>query len=464
MKWCLLCLVMLITVNPAVAQPERYELGRRLMAFETTWDEVPDAAARKRALKDLPQVTTLFFAFKLGEAGRVLDLAAHALKSDTPPAADALRARSIYAEPESRLLDGAATELSVVVKPFFPTDGGTKAVTVRLRVGTGETVSATTETFPVTLRVPLIHLKGGGIDTELSLTTTVGTETHRTAIGVSRVEKRAERIAGLEKAAARRPAFTTIEQATVRDRAKLLAGLAEGDAAETNIPAARLLAEAEAMTDGKAVFTPDKRGQFWMSAPLGAKKTAPLRVFVPKGLDASKPVPVVFALHGAGGSENLFFEGYGAGRIVKECEQRGWVLVATRSGLGFGTAPPLADVLEQLGTRYPLDAKRVFVVGHSMGAGQTIAVVQKHPKLFAGAAALGGGGAVRDTSAFAALPVFVGVGGKDFALGGAKSLHKSLTAGGAKNAVYKEYADIEHMVIVREALPDVFAMFDRAAK
>ena len=91
-------------------------------------------------------------------------------------------------------------------------------------------------------------------------------------------------------------------------------------------------------------------------------RTAPLRVFVPKGLDASKPVPVVFALHGAGGSENLFFEGYGAGRIVKECEQRGWVLVATRSGLGFGTAPPLADVLEQLGTRYPLDAKRVFVV------------------------------------------------------------------------------------------------------
>ena len=34
-------------------------------------------------------------------------------------------------------------------------------------------------------------------------------------------------------------------------------------------------------------------------------------------------MPVVVALHGAGGSENLFFEGYGAGHIVTECRKRG---------------------------------------------------------------------------------------------------------------------------------------------
>lgn len=463
MRRPLALLALVAAATPAVAQPERYELGRRLRAFETAWETAPDPAARKRALADLPQVTTQFFSFRFGDAGRTLDLAAHALTSDAPLPADARLARSLFPDPETRFLDAAATELNVVVKPFYPVDGAKLPATVKLQFGDAAAVSATADKFPLTVKVPLPPLKGRGSDTELSLTTTVGAESHRVAVLVSRVESRAARVAELATAAARLKAFATIEEATARDRARLLADLAENPA-ETDIPAARLLAEAEAMLDGKPYFTPQKPGQAWLSVPLGEKKTAPLRVFVPKGLDVSKPVPVVFALHGAGGSENLFFEGYGAGHVVKECERRGWFLVATRSGLGFSTAPPVPEILADLSKRYPLDAKRVFVVGHSMGAGQTIGLVQKHPKFFAGAAALGGGGGVRDASAFAALPVFVGVGDKDFALGGAKALHKSLVAGGAKAAAYKEYAGVEHMVIVREALPDVFAVFDRAAK
>ena len=73
---------------------------------------------------------------------------------------------------------------------------------------------------------------------------------------------------------------------------------------------------------------------------------------------------------------------------------------------------------------------------------------------------MGGGGRVRDTKAFAELPLFIGVGDKDFALGGARSLKKTLLDGGAKKLTFKEYPDLEHLVIVREALPDVFKMFD----
>jgi len=63
------------------------------------------------------------------------------------------------------------------------------------------------------------------------------------------------------------------------------------------------------------------------------------------------------------------------------------------------------------------------------------------------------------------VPVFVGVGAKDgLALAGARALNKALDIGGAKKLTYKEYPDVEHMVIVREALPDVFAFFDAAAK
>lgn len=457
-------LVLIAAASPVVAQSERYELGRRLRAFETAWDATPDPVARQRALKDLPQVTTQFFSFRFGEAGRTLDLATHALKSDAPLSADALLARSLFPDLESRFVDADQKQLSLVVKPFYPVAGATMPVTVRVRVAGGTEVTATADTFPVTVTVPLPPPKGRGSDSELSLVTTAGKEEGRVVVWVSRAMRRTGRVAEIRLASDALLKFTTIEEATARDRHRMLADLVEGNVAETDIPAARLLAEAEALRDGKPYFTPDKPGQFWLSVPLGDKKTAPLRVFVPKGLAAAKPVPVVFALHGAGGSENLFFEGYGAGHIVKECEKRGWFLVATRSGLGFNSAPPVPEILEHLSKRYPLDAKRVFVVGHSMGAGQTVGLVQKHPKLFAGAAALGGGGSVRDASAFASLPVFVGVGDKDFALGGAKALHKSLVSGGAKAAAYKEYAGVEHMVIVREALPDVFEMFDRAAK
>ena len=99
-----------------------------------------------------------------------------------------------------------------------------------------------------------------------------------------------------------------------------------------------------------------------------------------------------------------------------------------------------------------------------LGAMQTIELVQKYPGAVAAAAALGGGGTVRDAKALADLPLFVGVGDKDgIALAGARGLNKALAAGGAKKLVYKEYANVEHMVIVRAALPDAFDLFDRTA-
>src|SRR5262249_47326689 len=158
---------------------------------------------------------------------------------------------------------------------------------------------------------------------------------------------------------------------------------------------------------------------------------------------SKKPVPVVFALHGAGVDENMFFESYGAGRIVRECEKRGWVLVAPRGGLS-PDGPPVVKLFDKLAERYPLDRKRVFVVGHSMGAAQAIS--QAADGKFAAVAALAGGGKVTKPAAFAELPVFVGVGEKDaLALSSSRALAKSLTASGAKSVISKEYPGVEHL-------------------
>lgn len=449
--------------NPADIPALRYELGQRLKRFEAAWEKQSDPVARQRAIKHIEKLTQQFFSFQWGEVGRSLDRATFALGSDIEPALSRQWAWSLYAVPETRVVDGGAKELAVTIKQFYAVKGDVpKGLEVQLWFTNKQITKLTPKEFPLAVKVPLPPLgEFAGLDRKLYFMVEAGKELRHTALGISQIANRDTRLEALKKGVAGFDAIDSIEKATARDRSILLADLAKGTVPETDLPAANLLANAEEMLGAKPVYTFAKPGQFWLSAPTEAKKSTAVRVFVPRGLDEKKPVPVVVALHGAGGSENLFFEGYGAGHIVTECRKRGWFLVAPRSGLTFASAPPVPAILDRLAKRYPLDLKRVFVVGHSMGATQTLQLVQKHP--FAGAAALGGGGIVNDEKEFASLPLFIGVGEKDtLALTTARGLNKSLVASGAKKVSYKEYP-VEHMMIVREALPDAFALFDRVA-
>ena len=441
----------------------RYELGRRLKHFEAEWGKVTDPAARKRAVAELEKVHPQFLSLRFAEAARTLDRAAHFLQSEKPMTADEEWPTGLIAVPAARLIDGGEKELEVTVRHLYPPKGEPPArLAIDLRVGPAAAVGVKWGRAPATVRVPLPPADDRTPDRTLTLTVTAGERTRRSAVGVSAVAGRVARFLAVKASKAAEP--DSIEGATARDRYGLFRDLLDGTVPETDLPVGRLVAEAEALADHGPVFTFDRPGRFWLSVPLGGKKTAPVRVFVPKGLDPTKPVPVVVGLHGAGGSENLFFEGYGAGFAVKECEKRGWVFVATRGGLDFLGAPPVAEVLDQLAGRYPLDPKRTFLIGHSMGAAQAVRLAQQHPGRFAAVAALGGGGRVTAPKAFAELPVFVAAGEKDFGLGMARALNKVLTAGGAKAVTYKEYPGVEHLLIVREALPDVFALFDTVAK
>jgi predicted esterase len=465
-------LFLLAFVTPLVAQPERYELGQRLKAFEAAWDKQSDVAARKRAVAGVGKVTSQFFAFQFGEAGRTLDEARFALESDKPVSDDLKWATALYPDVPKRLIDGSA-DLTVNLKAYYPVktkrpDG----LGVRLTLGAGKPVTVTPDKLPQKVSVPLPPAGDERRREDLTLTMEV-------LLADKPVVKRAVLVSvidAVETLAERLPADAklvkppTLESASIVERAELLKDLAKGTIPETDVPAAKRLAEAILMgrmtNVGQGYFTPAKPGDHWVTVPTADKDTTPCRLFVPKGLDAKTPVPLVVALHGAGGSENLFFEGYGAGHIVKLCEKRGWLLVAPRCGLAFGLggSVPVGEIIDKLAERYPIDPKRVFVVGHSMGAAGTIDAVQKYPGRFAAAAALGGGGRVRKAEAFADLPVFVGVGEQDFARRTAKALHTALTDGKAKQVTFKEYPAVEHLLIVREALGDVFDVFDTLAK
>jgi len=168
-------------------------------------------------------------------------------------------------------------------------------------------------------------------------------------------------------------------------------------------------------------------------------------------------------MHGAGGSENLFFDGYGVGKIATLSEARGWLVVAPRGSAGF-TPQRAGEVIDAVDKLYPVDRERVFLIGHSMGAAQAIASVQASPARFAAVAALGGGGTVKETEGLSTVPFLIAVGAQDFAYSNARKLAYELKKAGVKSVRFKEYPDVEHLIIVQEALPDVFAFFDEMSR
>ena len=124
------------------------------------------------------------------------------------------------------------------------------------------------------------------------------------------------------------------------------------------------------------------------------------------------------------------FDAYGNGLIARLCASRGWLLVAVRNGRVDG-------VVEELARRYPVDTKRVFLVGHSMGAQQSVALASANPERFAAVAALAQPFAtVKKSDRLAEVAFFVGVGKEDFTVPGARSLKRAL-----ENAAIRQAQD-----------------------
>ncbi len=276
-----------------------------------------------------------------------------------------------------------------------------------------------------------------------------------------RVAQFAERIERLEKGRKEaRERLDDTTRATLDEYVRTLESLREGTRPESDFRVAEWTGRAEAIfaaTDspmawvGPAARTDD----IWLTLAAGRKKVS-VRLRAPA--EAAGPLPVLFLFHGAGGSENMFFETYGAGGAVAEGLKRGWLVVAPRQGLmGLGLdCGGMLDVLEQ---HFTIDRTRVMLLGHSMGAGQVMRQVGLNPEPFRAAVAVGGGGRPGDPARLAKTPWLVAAGEHDFGRGGAAALARSLESAGA-DVQHHELPNVEHMVIVQAALPMIFEFFD----
>jgi len=466
MRWLIAVLVGLVSVGAIPAQASRYELAVRLTQFEKAWDARNSAVAHTRALKNLPDVTGQFFSLQLGKAGRTLDEARFALE-EKAPAEELRHATSLYPDVGTRWIDADGPAVNIKVQPFY--DSGVdepKELTVTLQLGAAAKVCGAITRKPITLSVPLPKLTKPPVqDVVLRYTVSDGeTVLVERTILCALSRKPAVLAEEIQAEVKNFKAPRSVELATLKLHAEFLTDMAAGTVPESDrsihdshaiVPKLRASFQAD-----KPYFTSELTGDHWLAIPTKDAAT-PCRWWVPK--NATLPTPLVVAIHGAGGSENMFFEGYGDGQIRKLCEQRGWFLLAPRAGLGFaGSLLPVAEMIDVLAKRYPIDPKRVYLVGHSMGGTISINLVQKHPQTFAAVAVLGGGGTVRRATgdAFATLPTFLGVGERDFALKSTKQLQAAIEAVKPAKLTAKIYPGLEHLSIVREALPDVFELFD----
>ncbi len=485
--WFIVALVNICWLNGSsdlYAQETRYELGRRLKRFEQQW-EVADPQSRSRSTALMEKTVSSFFSLQLLEAAKTLDLATTALRQTAAPDADIAWVLSRRIDATPLMADTSQTELVLKLQPFYPlnreNNGGDRVIGVRFSIyplaPRGGYALAIDDNQAPLFQSDLIASKAlqqGWTWQNLRLpegdymvvATAIidGNMADLARFVISRIDQLQPRLSAIDMASDtfRKSGMKSTGAATIASHRSLLKNIKDGLVQETDYPASRLLLDAEVLVnasgDSGALLNEQFIGDTWVTLAKD-QRTANIRLRVPP--KRSESSPILFLFHGAGGSENMFFETYGAGRTVELAADRGWIVIATRQRLLSGIGLSCTEILEQIAAYFPVDRDRVFFMGHSMGAMQATQQAVDAPEMPSAVVTLGGGGRLGSREPGAA-PWFVAAGDRDFGKAGAKNLAGQLSAKG-KSVTWKEYPQTEHMVIVQASLDDVFEFLDSVA-
>ncbi len=225
-----------------------------------------------------------------------------------------------------------------------------------------------------------------------------------------------------------------------------------------------LLDELEAGRDPFAVWRGDLRRAYHSKVD---DTFQPYRIYVPTYYEASKPFPLIIALHGMGGDENSYFDQYLQGAFKVEAEKRGYIVACPKgrqpASMYIGAAErDVIDVIEEVRRTYRIDADRVYMTGHSMGGYGTWSVAMNHPDIFAALAPVAGGGNPAGMSKIAHIPQFVVHGDDDKTVPVERS--RVMVEAAKKLGTEMKYMEIaggDHVSVAARTFIDVYDFFDK---
>ncbi|MBC8065238.1 MAG: dienelactone hydrolase family protein [Chlorobia bacterium] len=404
--------------------PGRFEMGERLKELDQAWMSTPEKSRRSAAIPKITAAVTSFFSSKAGEACRALDDAIAALEGRSARSADAitLRFEPPFVEPRTpaKLRIGWA---------YLPVDGKT----VRIQVGRQSVVATpgrelVIEVRPEQLNPEILQ------NPEVGYLMPVQVGSEQRSVFLSIIKRPKERLTALKDS--KQPEAKVLVQF-------LQKVFDDPESLEADVPIIQYLFTAELLDEGRLRL--DRAD----SLPLVKQGNTYFRAAFPRQVRG--PLTVVVGLHGAGGSENMFFEAYGRGIAVSEALKRNWAFVSPRA-----SATAMEDVLDWIRTRRKQAVERVFVMGHSMGSGMALRSGSLTPK--PSAIALFAPASQNVSAQLREVPLFVSVGKQDLLVGPARSLAQQLL--GRKDCVYEELDPCEHLMVVGDSMAGAYRFFD----
>ena len=222
----------------------------------------------------------------------------------------------------------------------------------------------------------------------------------------------------------------------------------------------------------------------------------PFRVCVPKNWDGKKKLPLVMFLHGGWNTESSYLDENDK-LMVRLADEHGVLLVSPLGAhssygnrlllpAGFGKDPETQEVLEKRNSpelmreqelsekdvinvleivlkNYPVDRKKMFLFGHSMGSGGTWYIGGKYASYWRALAPMSGPFVTHEGYPWARLkrmPIFMSEGLRAGASLQASRNLRDFAKEYGLNLQYKE-VDGDHGQMVPMILPDVFQFFNK---
>jgi predicted peptidase len=211
--------------------------------------------------------------------------------------------------------------------------------------------------------------------------------------------------------------------------------------------------------------TGDFKRHYYLTA---ANEIMPYRLYIPPTYDGTKAFPMVFALHGLGGTEDSMF---GANyRALDEATKRGYILVAPLGyridggyGRGMTKANQLSEadtmeVLARVRAAYKIDDNRIYLMGHSMGGFGTWLLGPKYPSIWAALAPISGGGVPASLEKVRDIPEIVVHGNADNTVPVQSS--RTMVEAAKKLGIEIKYIEVEGGSHTDVPGPNMSAIFD----